>query len=73
MIEIVTLVLRLIMFIAEMTREAKQEKAGYTKAVQDALDQAHRDLAMADAERAQADATYSQDPTDSAFDQEFKR
>jgi hypothetical protein len=71
--ELITLVLRLVLFIAEMTRDRKQESTGYALAVKEALEQAHRDLALADAERTAAANEHAADPTDSAFDQEFKR
>lgn len=73
MMELVTLVLRLVLFIAEMVRDRKQEAAGYARAVKESLEQAHRDLALADAERAQAANTHAADSTDAAFDQEFRR
>lgn len=68
----ISAIAKLLLMIGEMVREHKQQGIGYAKAVQDALETAHRDLALADAERIQAVADH-QDQTDAAFDQEFRR
>ena len=68
-----SLLLRLVLLLSEMARERQQQGVGYARAAQEALAQAHRDLAMADAERQQAAQAHASDSTDAAFDQEFRR
>lgn len=68
-----SLLLRLVLLLSEMARERQQQGIGYARAVQDTLDAAHRELAMADAERQQAEAEHASKSDDSAFSQEFRR
>ena len=68
-----SLLLRLVLLLSEMARERQQQGVGYARAVKDTLEAAHRELAMADAERQEAADTHARDPTDAAFDQEFRR
>ncbi len=67
-----SLILRIVLMLAEMSRDKAQTDKGYALAVKDALEQAHRDLAEADAERILAEQSHS-DPTDGAFLPEYKR
>ena len=68
-----TSLLRIVLLLLEMWRDRKQESVGYAAALKDALDQAHRDLAMADAERKVIADGHAADSTDNAFDPEFRR
>jgi hypothetical protein len=65
--------LKLLNMLGEMARERKDESAGYARAVKDMLDDAHRYLAEADAERLLIAEGHSNDPTDGAFDPDFRR
>ena len=72
-VSLVTLGLRLILLLMEQVKEAKAEGVGYARATKDVLDQAHLDLAMADAERTEAEAQHKAHDDDTAFDPEFRR
>jgi hypothetical protein len=65
--------LKLLNMFGEMTRERKDEGAGYAQAVKDMLDQAHKDLAWADAERVLIAESHANDPSDNSFSSEFRR
>ncbi len=67
------LVLRLILMLTEMSRDRSIKASGYAEAVKDALEQAHRDLAEADAARYEAEQAHVKDKTDDAFLPDFKR
>lgn len=56
-----------------MARERQQQGIGYARAIADILEEAHREVAIADAERQQTDVRHQSDLTDAAFDQEFRR
>ena len=68
-----TLLARIVLFLLEASRERTERGVGYTKAVKEALEQAHLDLALADAAEREANAQHRADATDAAFDQEFRR
>jgi hypothetical protein len=70
---IASLALRIVLMLAEMSRDRAQKANGYAEAVKDALERAHRDLAEADAERVAAEQVHAGDGTDDAFDQDFRR
>ncbi len=64
---------RLITFLTTMVQEKAQQGIGYDKAIKQALEEGHRILAEADAERVNAEIGHNTDPTDGAFDPDFKR
>lgn len=68
-----TLLLRLVLLIAEQSKERKQQDAGWMQAINSVLEQNHKFLAMADAERVAAEEAHAADPTDDAFLREFER
>ncbi len=69
-----TLLLRLVLFLMESARERTEQGVGYMRAVKDALEQAHRDIAEADAERLAAEAEHRKHPNDDGgFLDEFRR
>ena len=71
-ITVISLALRIVLLLAEMSKDRAAKATGYAQAVKDALEQAYRDLGEADAERILA-AQAHKDPTDDAFLPDFKR
>ena len=68
-----TLLLRLVLLIAEQSKERKQQDAGWVAAINAVLENSHKNLAYAEAERIAAEEAHSKDPTDDAFLREFER
>ena len=68
-----TLLLRLVLLIAEQSKERKQQDAGWLQAINAVLEQNHKNLAMADAERLAAEEAHAADPSDNAFLREYER
>ncbi len=66
-------ILRIVTFFTTMVQEKAQQNIGYDKAIKEALEEGHRIMAEADAERVMAEKTHNTDPTDNAFDPDFKR
>ena len=70
---IVSNLLKLVNFITAAMHDREQQGIGRAQAIAEALEQAHKDLAMADAAQMEADAAHAKDPTDDAFDSDFRR
>jgi hypothetical protein len=66
-------IMRLVNFLAAKVAEREQRAIGREQAIKEALIEAHKELAMADAARLEAEAGHRKDDTDAAFDQEFRR
>lgn len=64
--------LRLLNLLGAMWQEKEQQGVGRTEAIKEVLISAHKELAMADAVRLEADAAHK-DPTDDAFDRAYER
>lgn len=60
-------------FVAAMMQDNKQQGIGRMQALAEALEAAHKDLALADAARVEADEAHAKDSTDNAFDLDFRR
>jgi hypothetical protein len=72
--DVLTLGLRLLLLLFELVRERKERGDGYTQAIREVFENAHRELAMADAARIEAEAGHREHPNDDAgFDGEFRR
>lgn len=66
--------LSLITLILTMVRDAEQRGLGRTEAVAEALEQAHKDIAYAQAIEEEARRSHNANPDDdSGFDPEFRR
>ncbi len=70
---IVSNLLKLAQFINALMHDREQQGIGRAQAIAEALEQAHKDLALADAAQMEADAAHAKDPTDAAFDSDFRR
>ena len=70
---IATLVLRLVLLLAEQVREKKSENVGWGQAIEAVLAEAHKDAAFADAERKLIADGHASDSSDGAFDSDFRR
>ena len=70
---IATLVGRIALMLIERAREKTDQGVGYMRAMKESLEQAHLDLARADAAQYEADEQHRKDPTDDAFDRRFER
>lgn len=66
-------IVALFQFIAGMVHDAEQRGLGRKEAVADALEQAHIELAWADAAEQEAMQSHAKKNDDSAFDPTFKR
>ena len=63
----------LFQFIAGMVRDAEQRGLGRKEAVAEALEQAHIELAWADAAEQSAVQSHAKAQDDTAFDDKFRR
>lgn len=65
--------IKLVGTIANIYRSARDRRLGRAEAVAEALTVANAQLEQANAARAEAKEKHSKDPTDTAFDTDFKR
>lgn len=63
----------LVQFITGMVRDAEQRGLGRKEAISEALEQAHLELAWADAAGREADDDHAKVDDDTAFDPDFQR
>lgn len=63
----------LVQFIAGMVRDSEQRGLGRQEAISEALEQAHLELAWADAAGREADDDHAKVTDDRAFDPTFRR
>jgi hypothetical protein len=66
-------IIALFQFIAGMVNDAEQRGLGRKEALAEALEMAHRDMAIADAAEAEAMAQHAKIKDDNAFDRDFER
>jgi len=66
-------ILALVQFFASMVRDREQRGLGRKEAIAEAAVVAHKQLALADAEEAQAMQDHAKNGTDDAFDSDFVR
>ena len=72
-VAIISRTLQLVTFLTSMMHDREQQGIGRTQALAEALQEAHKALALADAAQIQADQAHAKDPTDNAFDRDFMR
>ena len=65
-------IVALVQLLFGMARDREQRGLGRKDAIADALAAAHRDIAAAEAAELEARNRHARDPSDGAFDQDFK-